>query len=254
MIALAMNNFNRLSDPSDMVALVTGANRGIGRAYAERLARAGARVYAGARDVSTLASLAAELPNVTPIQLDVTDRVSIEAAAARCSDINLLVNNAGSARPGGVTDSDSTDGARAEMDVNYFGMLEMTRAFAPILTANSPSAIVNVLSILSLIGFPRIATYSASKAAALSATRAIRAELAPKGVRVVGVMPGFVDTDMTQGLNGEKITTGDVVDATLAALTNGDEDVYPGAQAAQLAQGFFSDHKSLEKQLAQLTF
>jgi NAD(P)-dependent dehydrogenase (short-subunit alcohol dehydrogenase family) len=233
------------------IALVTGANRGIGRAYAERLAQAGARVYAGVRDVTTLERLAAELPNVVPVELDVTDAASIEMVAKRCPDINLLINNAGARLGGGVIEPDSIDGARAEMEVNYFGVLEMTRAFAPILIANQPSTIVNVLSILGLVGIPRVATYSASKAAALSATRAIRAELAPKGVRVVGVMPGYVDTDMTSGIQAEKITTQDVVEATFAAIDAGDEDVYPGALATNVSKAFFSEqHKTLEKQFA----
>jgi short-subunit dehydrogenase len=138
------------------------------------------------------------------------------------------------------------------MDVNYFGMLEMSRAFAPILIANRPSTIVNVLSILGLMGSPRAATYSASKAAALSATRGIRAELLPKGVRVLAVMPGYVDTDMTAGLDVEKITAQDVVDATLAAMDAGDEDVYPGSLATNIAKTFFSDPKTLEKQFASI--
>lgn len=250
MIALAMNNAKNPSISAQTVAFVTGANRGIGRAYVERLAAAGARVYAGARDVSSLAPLAAKYPNVRPVALDVTDPASIKAAAALSTDVNLLINNAGTARMGGVTDIDSLDDARADMDVNYFGLLNVSRAFAPILTGNAPAAMVNVLSIVSLIGFPRLATYSASKAAALSATRAIRAELAPKGVRVVGVMPGFVDTDLTKGLEAPKMSPYDVADETFAALERGDDDVYAGAQAAGLAQSFFADHKSLEKELA----
>jgi short-subunit dehydrogenase len=250
MIALVMNNTKHPSISPQTVALVTGANRGIGRAYVERLAQAGARVYAGARDVSSLAPLIAEYPSVQPIAIDVTDPASIRAVAARATDVNLLINNAGTARPGGVTDADSLDNARADMDVNYFGLLNVSRAFAPVLTANAPATMVNVLSIVSLIGIPSIGTYSASKAAALSATRAIRAELSAKGVRVVGVMPGFVDTDMTKGLETPKMSPYDVVDDTFAGLERGDEDVYAGAQSAGLAQGFFADHKSLEKELA----
>jgi short-subunit dehydrogenase len=250
MIASAMNNAKQSPISAQTVAFVTGANRGIGRAYVERLAAAGARVYAGARDVSSLAALAAKYSNVVPIALDVTNPASIKAAAARSTDVNLLINNAGTARVGGVTNVDSLDDAHADMDVNYFGLLNVSRAFAPILAGNAPSTIVNVLSALSLMGMPRLGTYSASKAAALSATRAIRAELASKGVRVVGVMPGFVDTDMAKGFDGDKISAYDVADETFAALQRGDEDVYPGAQAAGLAQGFFTDHKSVERELA----
>jgi short-subunit dehydrogenase len=250
MIATEMNNPNHLSISSQTVALVTGANRGIGRAYVEHLALAGARVYAGARDVSSLALLTTQYPNVHPIALDVTDFASIQSAATRATDVNLLINNAGTARLGGVTNVESIDDARADMDVNYFGLLNVSRVFAPILSANAPATIVNVLSALSLIGVPRLGTYSASKAAALSATRAIRAELASKGVHVAGVMPGFVDTDMAKGFDGDKISAADVANETFAALERGDEDVYPGAQATGLAQGFFSDHKSVERELA----
>lgn len=234
------------------IALVTGANRGIGRAYAERLAQAGAtRIYAGARNLQSLKDLAKTYSSVVPIHLDVTDTRSIQDAAERASDVNLLVNNAGVAHVGGITTTDSFDDARTEMDVNYFGLLAMSRAFAPILIANSPSAIINVLSIASLMGSPRLGTYGASKAAALSATRAIRAELAPKGVHVLGVMPGYVDTDLTAGFDVDKISTADVVEATLAALAAGEDDVYPGERATQLAGAYFTDYKNLEKQLAE---
>jgi len=235
-----------------MTVLVTGANRGIGKAFVERLASGGVKhVYAGARDLTSLAGLLTELPGtVTPLRIDITDPQSVADAAARATDVNVLVNNAGILRGGGVTSRETFDGAREEMEANYFGLLTMSRAFAPALIANAPSAIVNVLSILGLIGIPRAATYSASKAAALSATRAIRAELSPEGVRVIGVMPGFVDTDMVANLPGEKISPQTVVDAALEAISSGNEDVYPGARAAHLAQAFFSDYKSLEKSLA----
>lgn len=249
MIATAMNT-QYAFDAANVVALVTGASRGIGRAYVEQLVQAGARrVYAGARDVSTLSGLAAAYPQIVPITLDVTNPNLIEAAARQCDDVNLLVNNAGIATLGGITQNDSFESARAEMEVNYFGLIQMSRAFAPILIANSPSTIINVLSIASLIATPRLGTYGATKAAAFSATRTIRAELSPEGVRVVAVMPGYVDTDMTAGFDVEKITPNEVVDASLAALAAGEEDVYPGERATQLAKAFFSDHKALEKQL-----
>lgn len=232
-------------------ALVTGANRGIGRAYVERLVKSGASaVYAAARDLSSLGDLVKTYPSVIPLYLDVTDPHSIAEAASRARDVNLLVNNAGVAQLGGVTTRDSFDDARRQMEVNYFGLLTVSRAFAPLLVANAPSGMINVLSIASLIGTPRLGTYGASKAAALSATRTIRAELSAKGVRVLGVMPGYVDTDLTAGFDVEKISASDVVDATFAALAAGEEEVFPGAVASQLADAFFSDHKSLEKQLA----
>ena len=182
--------------------------------------------------------------------LDVTKPELVAAAARQCGDVNLLVNNAGIALLGGFTQNDSFDGARAQMEVNYLGIIEMSRAFAPVLIANAPSTIINVLSIASLIGTPGLGTYGATKAAALSATRTIRAELRPKGVHVVAVMPGFVDTDMTAGFNVEKVTPEEVVDATFAAQAAGKEEVYPGVRATEIAEAFFSDHEALEKQLA----
>lgn len=234
-------------------ALVTGANRGIGKAFVNGLATAGVRkIYAAARDISALRELESLFPGVVvPVNLDVTDPVSVERVAAQTGDVNLLLNNAGASFGGGVTNRATFDGARAEMEVNYFGLLDMSRAFAPQIVANAPGAIVNVLSILGLIGLPRSATYSASKAAALSATRALRAELAGQGVDVVAVMPGFVDTDMTARIDVPKIRVEDVVAATIQALEAGDEDVYPGDQAAEIAQAFFEDPKMLEKQMAQ---
>ncbi len=236
---------------NNAIAFVTGANRGIGRTYVEHLARAGApRVYAAVRDLSSLSSLQERFPAIVPLYLDVTDRVSIAQAAARAGDVNLLINNAGILRAGGITERASLDDAHEEMEVNYFGLLEVSRAFASVLMANAPSAMINVLSILSLMGAPGAATYSASKAAALSATRAIRAELGPKGVLVMGVMPGYVDTDMIAWLQTEKISPEEVVTATFAALASGQEEVYPGGLATEVAHAFFSDHKALERQLA----
>ena len=238
---------------SDTVALVTGANRGIGRAFVEQLAAAGTkRIYAAARDTASLDSLLADLPKtVVPLRLDLTDQASIVAAAAIANDVNLLVNNAGVVSAfGRITEQENLDGARHEMNVNYFGLLGMTRAFEPILAKNAPSALVNVLSIASIIALPNIATYSASKAAALAATRAIRAELQPKNVRVVAVMPGFVDTDMARAVEQPKIAPADVVRAALRAVEDGTEDVYPGEQAQSLLSAYFDDHKALEKGMA----
>ena len=250
MIATTMNNTNAHFDVKNAIALVTGANRGIGRAYTKALAEAGAStVYAGARDVASLGDLVKAYPSVIPVYVDVTHPRSIAEAASRARNVNLLINNAGVARRGGITGRGSLEDAHRQMEVNYFGLLAMCRAFAPLLVANAPSAIVNVLSIASLMGTPRLGTYGASKAAALSATRTIRAELATTGVHVLGVMPGFVDTDMTADFDVEKISPSEVVHTTFAALAAGEEEAYPGDQAAQLVNAFFSNYKTLEKRL-----
>jgi NAD(P)-dependent dehydrogenase (short-subunit alcohol dehydrogenase family) len=188
------------------VALVSGANRGIGAAFVSGLLEAGAqRVYAAARDPQTLTVLAQSDARVVPITLDITDDTSVQAAAARIIDVDLVVNNAGILLGGRLIAAADLAAARREMEVNYFGLLRMSRAFAPILAANGGGALINVLSILARMASPAGGGYSASKAAALSLTQAVRAELRAQGTRVIGVLPGFVDTAMAEGVSAPKI-------------------------------------------------
>lgn len=203
---------------SGSIALVTGANRGLGRAFARGLAERGATVYAGARDPSAVTD-----PGLTPVRLDVTDPAGIAAAAERCGDVTLLVNNAGIARPGPILDS--LDGARAEMETNYLGPLAVSRAFAPALARSGGGAIVNVLSVLSYLALPRLGGYSASKAAAWSLTNALRLELAEQGTQVVGVHVGYLDTEMAADVPGPKVDPRVVVAATLDAVEDGRPEV-----------------------------
>lgn len=233
-------------------AIVTGANRGIGRAFVERLlARGAARVYAGSRTPEAQAALAALDPaRVIPLTLDVTDPAAVAAAAGRAGDVTLLVNNAGVMGLGGFLSAPSPDGARAEMETNYFGALAMIRAFASLLARNGGGAIVNMLSIAAHVNIPTVASYSASKAAAWSMTQAVRAELAAQGTHVVAVFPGPVDTDMAVSLPGEKIAPADVVDRVLDAVRDGTEDVFPDAYAQKLKQRLDQDAKAIEKKLA----
>src|SRR6202011_4891222 len=156
------------------IAFVTGANRGLGAAFAKALLAGGARkVYAAARDPDSVT-----LPGATPVRLDVTNADEIAAAARDCGDVTLLINNAGVSRGGeGFLAAGGLEAARAEMETNYFGPLGVSYAFAPILARNGGGAIVNVLSVLSWVTFPRVAGYSASKAAAWSLTNGLRNEL-----------------------------------------------------------------------------
>src|SRR5829696_5302413 len=156
------------------------------------------RVYAAARDPQTLAALAHSDARVVPIALDITDDTSVQAAAARLGDVDLVVNNAGLLRGERLIAAADLAAARQEMEVNYFGLLRMSRAFAPILAANGGGTLINLLSILLRVANPEAGGYSASKAAALSLTQAVRAELLPQGTRVIGVLPGF----MVQTHNG----------------------------------------------------
>src|SRR5262245_46263753 len=170
------------------VALVTGANRGIGAGFVSGLLQAGAlRVYAAARDPQTLAPAGRDA-RIVPIALDITDDASVWAAAARLTDVDLLVNNAGVALGARLIGASDLSAARQEMEVNYFGLLRMCRAFAPILAANGGGTLINVLSILARVASPAVGSYSASKASALSLTQAVRAELQAQGTRVIGVL------------------------------------------------------------------
>ena len=178
------------------VALVTGANRGLGRVYARELVgRGAARVYGAARDPAAVTE-----PGVTPLALDITDPERVAQVAAQCTDVNLLVNNAGVLKYSTFTGAPNLDAARLEMETNYFGTLSMCRAFAPVLAANGGGAIVNMLSVTSFFTNPDNGSYGASKAAAWALTNGVRIELAHQGTLVVGVHAGFIDTEMVTEL------------------------------------------------------
>ena len=198
----------------DSVVFITGANRGLGLAYARGALAAGAKkVYAAARDPASVT-----LPGVHPIALDVTNPAQVEAAAKACGDVTLLINNAGISRSSGFMAGPGVDAARAELETNFFGTWAVSKAFAPVLAANGGGAIVNVLSVLSWLSFPAIGTYSASKSAAWSLTNGLRNELRGQGTQVVGVHVAFMDTDMAKNAPGEKVQPDSVVEQTWAAL------------------------------------
>ena len=179
----------------DSVVLVTGAARGLGRAFVTELAARGARtIYAAARDPARV-----EGPGI-PVELDITRPDQVAAAARRCADVNLLVNNAGVMTSSPFLAAPSMDGARLEIETNYLGTLAMCRAFAPVLAANGGGAIVNMLSVTSFFTNPDNGSYGASKAAEWSLTNGVRIELARQGTLVVGVHAGFIDTEMVAEL------------------------------------------------------
>ena len=228
------------------VALVTGSNRGIGAAIVEALLTAGvSRVYAAARTSS-----GAVRDRVMPITLDVTDAVQVANAGRRCADVQILINNAGVLTGEPLVRAKDPGAAEQEMRVNYFGTLAMCRAFAPILGRNGGGAIVNVLSTTALVSVPIIGSYAASKAAAYSLTQGIRGELASQGTLVVGVVPGFVDTDMVAHVSVPgKLAPSAVASTVVDALLNGTEDAYPG-DAIEIANGVRSDPKAFERRFA----
>jgi NAD(P)-dependent dehydrogenase (short-subunit alcohol dehydrogenase family) len=202
------------------VALVTGANRGLGSAIAQALLDAGATVYGGARDPDSITD-----DRVIPIRLDVTSDEDVTIAARRCGDVSIVVNNAGILRASASLADGALEAARAEMETNYFGPLRVARAFAPVLRDNGGGAIVNMLSVLSFVAMPEGATYSASKSAAWSLTNALRLELRHQGTLVIAVHAGFIDTDMSAGVSAEKISPESVAEQIVTAIEEGTEEV-----------------------------
>lgn len=206
-------------DINNSVALVTGANRGLGRAFAERLLERGARkVYATARRPETV-----DLPGVEVLPLDVTDPASVRAAAQAASDVTLLVNNAGVSGTDLVTGS--LDSVRRELETNVFGSLATIRELAPALAANGGGAIVNVLSAMSWFGVNGANSYHMTKAAAWAMTNGVRLELADQGTLVTAVHLGLADTDMSAGWPVDKISPSDLADAALDGVEAGSAEV-----------------------------
>ena len=203
------------------VALVTGANRGIGLAFAKALVARGARkVYAGARDPASVA-----LPRGVPIRLDVTKAEDVAAAVAKCGDVTLVVNNAGVAQPGGFLLADSEEVARRMLEVNFFGVLRMSKAFAPVLATNGGGALLNVLSVASFFNPGGLAAYAASKSAAWSLTNSLRFELAAQKTQVLALHMGFVDTDLVKDLDVPKTSPDEIARIALDGLEAGLEEV-----------------------------
>jgi NAD(P)-dependent dehydrogenase (short-subunit alcohol dehydrogenase family) len=215
------------------VALVTGANRGIGRAFARALVERGARtVYGAARDPGTVTD-----PGVAPIRLDITDAGQVAAAAELASDVTLLINNAGSNRGGAPFDPSAVDAVRADFETNVIGTLAVTRAFAPVLAANGGGAVLNVLSAVSWFAIPSSAGYCASKAALWSLTNSLRLDLLGQGTQVVGLHVGFVDTDMVARLDVAKSRPEDVVAAALDGIEAGLHEVLADDVSRQVKRG-----------------
>ena len=205
----------------DTVALVTGANRGIGLAFTrELLARGARKVYAGVRDPSAIKHSAVEA-----LRLDVTKPGEIVAAAAHAGDVALLINNAGVAHLGGFLAPDSEEVARFLFETNFFGVLRMCKAFAPILAANGGGAVLNVLSIASWLNRGQLAAYAATKSAAWSLTNSLRYELAAQRTQVLALHMGFVDTDLTEAIEAPKSSADEIVTRALDALESGVDEV-----------------------------
>src|SRR5271154_3910290 len=219
------------------IALVTGANRGLGLAFAKALVERGAtKVYAAARNPK-----AVNLKGVTPLKLDVTNDADAVAAASAAGDVNLLINNAGIARPGGFFSDGAIEAAREQFEVNFVGPLRMARAFAPVLAKNGGGGIINVLSVGSWMNGPMLATYGASKSAAWALTNGLRVELARQGTQVVGLHAGFIDTDLARNFDAPKSSPEEIVRTTLSALERGEGEVLADEITRQVHRGLSAD-------------
>jgi NAD(P)-dependent dehydrogenase (short-subunit alcohol dehydrogenase family) len=230
---------------ADKAVLVTGANRGIGRALVDEALRRGAkRVYAGTR-----APLEHSDGRVTPLMLDVTDAAQIRSAADQVESLDVLINNAGLALYDDLSDPSALE---RHLAVNLFGTYEVIRAFLPLLT-RSKGAIVNNLSVNALAPLPLIPAYSVSKAAVFSLTQSLRVLLGGQGVRVHAVMTGPVDTDMTQGLDIPKASPASVARGIFDGLANDEEEIFPDPLSESLAESWRSGPaKVLESRYAAL--
>jgi NAD(P)-dependent dehydrogenase (short-subunit alcohol dehydrogenase family) len=231
------------------IALVTGGNRGLGKAYTDALLAAGAaKVYAGARAPESVAITDRRL---VPVKLDVTQDEDVRAAAETCADVNLLINNAGIMLASTMLAEDSESALRAEMEVNVFGMLRMVRAFAPVLAKNGGGVIANMLSVVSWFVFPFNATYCASKHAALALTEGVRIQLNSQGTQVVAVYAGFIDTDMAAGFDREKTPPRQVAERTLDGIRDGLNDVHADERSEAIWQAVRNDPAGLHAQMQQ---
>lgn len=240
-------------DVKGKIALVTGANRGIGKAFVESLVKHGARkVYAGTRDASTFSSLSALNKDIIePVLLDVTHAGHIKTLAGKITSLDLLINNAGIATACFSSADNAGDVAHREMEANYFGPLNLTLALLPALK-KSRGAIVNISSIAGISNFPSLGPYSATKAALHSLTQGLRAELKPDGILVAGVYPGPTDTRMTEHMEMDKAPTSQVAERTLAALAKGEVDIFPDSFSEQMYAMFMTNPKELEKTFANM--
>jgi NAD(P)-dependent dehydrogenase (short-subunit alcohol dehydrogenase family) len=215
----------------------------------QELLRAGAaKVYATSRTPGAVAADVAADPRVVTLTLDITDPDSVDEAAKAAQDVTVLVNNAGVLAFGSALDGDLA-GFERDLRTNYLGTLRVTRAFVPALERNAPAAVVNVLTLIALAPVSPMAGYSASKAAAHSATQALRAELRDRGIAVLGAYPGGIDTDMLAGVDAEKAPPEVVAERIIAALAEHETVVFPDDASAGAGAVYLQDPLKLEQML-----
>ncbi|RKE57359.1 SDR family NAD(P)-dependent oxidoreductase [Sphingobacterium detergens] len=230
----------------DKVILITGANRGIGRALVDALLNNEAgKIYATCRNLSTMPVF--DDSRVVPLFLDITDDQQIARIAAATQDTEILINNAGVLSAGNILDGDLS-GMDNDMNVNYLGTIKMMRAFAPILRKNKPSKMINIVSIAAYSPLPSIAGYAASKAALFSATQSVRIELAKEGVAVYAVNPGAIDTDMNKGSDWDMPDPDSIALKILEYISKGKLDIVPD----EMGQGMYNIWREDPSKLAKI--
>ena len=234
------------------VALVSGANRGIGKAITEALLEKGAsKVYAGARNIATLSEMKAKYgARLIPVELDVTKDDTIADAAKTAADIDILINNAGVLTYGNFAQGNLLESMQSNFDVNVWGVVKLTQAFYDKLKESESGAILTISSIVGLASMPSILTYSASKAAVHSIVQGLRGELKDSNLLVAGVYPGPIDTDMAKGFEMEKDSPENVAKNIIKGIEEGIEDIYPDGMSSQIGQAYFTSPKSIESQFA----
>lgn len=224
--------------------LLTGANGGLGQSLIQALLAEGVdKVYAACRKPSLLECNDAR---VIPVELDITDKASIALIRQQADDVDVLINNAGLNAQQRLLDAVDSDAARAEMAVNYFGTLDLCRAYAEVLRQRQ-GAVINVLSILARVALPAMGSLCASKAAGLRLTEGLRAELSGDGVHVMAVLPGVIDTAMSRDFPGPKAKPEAIAGAIVDALRNSVDTLYPDAMAQQVAAQLAADHDAATK-------
>ncbi|WP_339199603.1 SDR family oxidoreductase [Paenibacillus sp. FSL P4-0176] len=230
---------------SKQVAIVSGANRGLGKELALELLARGTKVYAGARNPESI-----DLPGAIPLQLDITDPQSVMAAAEVASDVTLLINNAGSATGASLFTGDLSD-IHLEFNTHVFGTLSMIRAFAPVIEKNGGGSILNILSVLSWLTLGNSGAYSAAKSAQWGITNALRLELAPKNVSVAGLHVAFMDTDMTAGIDAPKTSPTDIAKIAIDSIEADLYEIIADDTSRNVQQGLAGGIAALYPQLFQ---
>lgn len=231
-------------DFSKQAVIVSGANRGLGKQLALELLARGAKVYAGARNPESV-----DLPGAIPLRLDITNPESVAAAAEFAGDATVLINNAGSSTGSSLLTGKLED-IRLEFDTHAFGTLSMMRAFAPVIERNGGGTILNILSVLSWVNIGSEGAYSAAKSAQWAITNALRLELAPKKIRVAGLHVGFMDTDMTAGLQAPKSSPADIARIAIDGIEAGLYEILADDISRQVQQGLAGGVTALYPDLA----